>query len=194
LAQRVRVPIAIDTVKPAVAEAALAAGASLVNDVAANRKEPTMWEIVSAAKAGYICMHMRGAPQTMQDAPHYDDVVQAVSDFFAERLARLEACGIHREQVAFDPGIGFGKTVEHNLKLLGALGSFTRLARPLVLGVSRKSFIGKIVPAEVSQRLPGSLACASLAVEAGIQIIRVHDVAETIQAVRVAEAIVKARN
>jgi dihydropteroate synthase len=187
------VPISIDTVKPAVARAALAAGASLVNDVASNREEQTMWQVVADAGAGYVCMHMQGTPQTMQTEPHYTDVAREVGEFFAERLARLAACGVRTEQVALDPGIGFGKSVMHNLQLLGALGSFTRFARPLVLGVSRKSFIGKIAPAEVSQRLPGSLACASLAVEAGVQIIRVHDVAETVQAVRVAEAIVKAR-
>jgi len=193
LARRVPVPISIDTVKPAVARAALAAGASLVNDIAANREDQAMWQVVADAGAGYVCMHMQGTPQTMQTEPHYTDVAREVGEFFAERLARLAACGVRTEQVALDPGIGFGKSVTHNLQLLGALGSFTRFARPLVLGVSRKSFIGKIAPAEVSQRLPGSLACASLAVEAGVQIIRVHDVAETVQAVRVAEAIVKAR-
>lgn len=193
LARRVPVPISVDTVKPAVARAALAAGASLVNDVASNREDRTMWQVVADAGAGYVCMHMQGTPQTMQTEPHYTDVAREVGEFFQERLVRLAACGVSAEQVALDPGIGFGKSVTHNLQLLGALGSFTRFARPLVLGVSRKSFIGKIAPAEVSQRLPGSLACASLAVEAGVQIIRVHDVAETVQAVRVAEAIVKAR-
>lgn len=193
LAPRVTVPLSIDTVKPAVAKAALESGASLVNDVAANRTEQTMWHIVAEAGAGYICMHMQGTPQTMQTDPHYDDVVLDVGDFFQERLTRLELCGVAAEQVVFDPGIGFGKSAAHNLQLLGALGSFTRLARPMVLGVSRKSFIGKIAPSEVSQRLPGSLACASLAVEAGVQIIRAHDVAETVQAARVAEAIVNAR-
>lgn len=193
LAPRVTVPLSIDTVKPAVAKAALEAGASLVNDVAANRNEETLWHLVAEADAGYICMHMQGTPQTMQANPHYDDVVLDVADFFQARLARLAHCGVAAEQVVFDPGIGFGKTVAHNLQLLGALGSFTRLARPLALGVSRKSFIGQIAPAEVSQRLPGSLACASLAVEAGVQIVRAHDVAATVQAVRVAEAIVHAR-
>ena len=194
LTQRVKVPVSIDTVKPAVAKAALAAGASLVNDVAANREEDEMWRIVAEAGAGYISMHMQGTPQTMQLEPHYDDVVREVGEFFSERLLRLAACGVAAEQVALDPGIGFGKSVAHNLQLLGALRGFTRFARPLVLGVSRKSFIGKVAPSEVSQRLPGSLACATLAVEAGVQIIRAHDVAETVQAVRVTEAIMKARS
>jgi dihydropteroate synthase len=187
------VPISIDTAKPAVARAALAVGASLVNDVAANRTDDDMWRIVAQADAGYICMHMQGTPRTMQSEPHYDDVVREVGEFFAERLTRLAAAGVTAEHVALDPGIGFGKSVAHNLQLLGALRGFTRFARPLLLGVSRKSFIGKIAPADVTQRLPGSLACATLAVAAGVQIIRAHDVAETVQAVRVTEAIVKAK-
>ena len=193
LTRRVKVPVSIDTVKPAVAKAGLAAGASLVNDVAANRNDDAMWRVVAETGAGYIVMHMQGTPQTMQSEPHYDDVVREVGEFFAERLTRLAACGVTTEQVALDPGIGFGKSVAHNLQLLGALRGFTRFARPLVLGVSRKSFIGKIVAADAAQRLPGSLACASLAVEAGVQIIRAHDVPETVQAVRVTEAIVKAK-
>ena len=187
------VPISIDTAKPAVARAALAAGASLVNDVEANRTKDDMWRIVAAAGAGYICMHMQGTPRTMQSEPHYEDVVREVGEFFAGRLTRLAAAGVTAEHVALDPGIGFGKSVAHNLRLLGALRAFTRFARPLVLGVSRKSFIGQIAPADVTQRLPGSLACATLAVEAGVQIIRAHDVAETVQAVRVTEAILKAK-
>jgi len=194
LAKRTRVPVSIDTAKPAVAKAALAAGASLVNDIAANRTDETMWRIVADAGAGYICMHMQGTPQTMQSELHYDDVVREVGEFFEERLARLASCGVTAEHVALDPGIGFGKTVAHNLQLLGAIGGFTRYLRPLVLGVSRKSFIGKIVGADVTQRLPGSLACATMAVAAGVQIIRAHDVAETVQAVRVTEAIVKAKH
>lgn len=194
LKRRASVAVSIDTAKPAVARAALAAGASLVNDIAANRSDDTMWRMVADAGAGYICMHMQGTPRTMQSDPHYDDVVREVGEFFAARLDRLAACGVGAEQVALDPGIGFGKSVAHNLQLLAAMRGFTRFARPLVLGVSRKSFIGKIVPAEVTQRLPGSLACATLAVEAGVQIIRAHDVAETVQAVRVTEAILKAEH
>ena len=194
LTRRVKVAVSIDTVKPAVARAALAAGASLVNDVATNRADETMWRVVAEAGAGYVCMHMQGTPQTMQSTPHYEDVVHEVGAFFEERLMRLAVCGVAAEQVVLDPGIGFGKSLEHNLQLLGALRSFTRYSRPLVLGVSRKSFLGKILPCEVGRRLPGSLACASLAVEAGVQIIRAHDVAETVQAVRVTEAVVKAKS
>jgi dihydropteroate synthase len=193
LAGRVNVPLSIDTMKPAVARAALATGASLVNDVAANREDDAMWRVVAEAGAGYICMHMQGTPPTMQSQPHYDDVVSTVADFFRERQQRLNASGVAADQVVFDVGIGFGKTLEHNLQLLAALGSFTKLGRPLLVGVSRKSFIAGVQPAPPAARLPGSLAGACLAVEAGVQIIRTHDVAETLQAVRVTEAILARR-
>jgi len=175
--------------KPAVARAALAAGSSIVNDVAANRADDAMGRVVAETGAGYIAMHMQGQPRTMQTNPVYADVVGAVGTFFRERIRRLQAGGVAADQVVLDVGIGFGKTLEHNLQLLAALRSFTKLERPLLLGVSRKSFIGKLVPASAVARLPGSLACACLAVEMGVQIIRTHDVAETVQAVRVTEAI-----
>jgi dihydropteroate synthase len=193
LAARVRIPISIDTMKPAVARAAFAAGASIVNDVAANREDPAMWRIVAETGAGYVAMHMQGTPLTMQENPAYTDVVREVSGFFFDRIQRLNDCGIAAEQVILDPGIGFGKTVEHNLLLLGALGSFTKLGRPILLGVSRKSFLGKLSGGNEAGRLPAALACASLAVESGVQIIRTHDVAETVQAVRATEAILARR-
>jgi len=189
LAGRIKVPISIDTVKPGVARAALAAGASIVNDVAGNREDPALWRLVAEASAGYVVMHAQGTPQTMQAHPVYTDVVREVGEFFSERLRRLSDCGVGREQIILDPGIGFGKTVEHNLELLGAARSFTSLERPLLFGVSRKSFIGKLLGAELEARLPGALACACLAVAAGVQIIRAHDVAETVQAIRMTEAI-----
>jgi dihydropteroate synthase len=193
LAARVRIPISIDTMKPAVARAALAAGASIVNDVAANREDAAMWRVVAETGAAYVAMHMQGTPQTMQENPAYTDVVREVSGFFFDRIQRLNDCGIAAEQVILDPGIGFGKTVEHNLLLLGALGSFTKLGRPILLGVSRKSFLGKLSGGNEAGRLPAALACASLAVESGVQIIRTHDVAETVQAVRATEAILARR-
>jgi dihydropteroate synthase len=193
LAGRVNVPISIDTVKPAVARAALEAGASIVNDVAANRTDDAMWRVVAEARAGYVCMHMQGTPQTMQISPVYGDVVREVGDFFSERMRRLNDCGVAADQIILDPGFGFGKTPEHNLRLLGALKAFGGLQRPLMLGVSRKSFIGKLLGAGVTERLPGSLACACLAIEAGAQIIRAHDVAETAQAIRMTEAILARR-
>ncbi len=192
LASRVKIPLSIDTVKPAVARAALQAGASIVNDVAAHREDDAMWRVVAEWGAGYICMHARGTPQTMQMNPVYADVVREVGEFFGERLKTLSTRGVAADQVALDVGIGFGKTPGHNLQVLAALRSFTKWRRPLLLGVSRKSFIGTLLGAEVAGRLPGSLACACLAVEAGVQIIRTHDVAETVQAVRMTEAIAAA--
>jgi dihydropteroate synthase len=191
LASRVKIPISIDTMKPAVARAAIAAGASVVNDVAANREDDAMWRVIAETGAGYVLMHMQGTPHTMQANPVYGDVVREVGEFFSDRILRLGDCGIAPEQVILDVGIGFGKTVEHNLLLLGALRSFTKLERPLLLGVSRKSFIGKLLGSETADRLPAALACASLAVEAGVKIVRAHDVAETVQAVRMTEAILK---
>jgi dihydropteroate synthase len=181
--------LSIDTMKPAVARAALAAGASIVNDVAANRRDDAMWKVVAEFRAGYICMHALGTPTTMQQNPIYTDVVREVGEFFQERLAKLNAAGVAAEQVVFDPGIGFGKTLEHNLQLLAGLRRFTKWRRPLLLGASRKSFLGKLLGAELEKRLPASLACATLAVASGVQIIRAHDVAETVQAVRLAEAV-----
>jgi len=189
LASRVKVPVSIDTQKPAVARAALQAGASIVNDIAANRADDELWRIVAEAKAGYICMHMQGTPQTMQLNPVYRDVVGEVRDFFVDRLERLKGAGVDAVQVVLDPGIGFGKTLEHNLQLLAGLERFTNLERPVLLGVSRKSFIGKLLGAEVGARLPAALACACLAIRAGAQMVRTHDVAETLQAARMTEAI-----
>lgn len=193
LAGQVKIPISIDTMKPAVARAAVAAGASIVNDVAANRENTAMWSLVAESGAGYVLMHMQGNPQIMQQAPVYADVVREVGEFFSDRIQRMSDCGIAQEQVILDVGIGFGKTLAHNLQLLGGLRSFSGLNRPMALGVSRKSFIGKLLRAETDERLAAGLACATLAVEAGVQIIRAHDVKETVQAVRMAEAILANR-
>ena len=189
LAARTTVALSIDTMKPAVARAALAAGASIVNDVAANRPDDSMWRLVAEAGAGYVAMHMQGNPQTMQVAPHYQDVVAEVNAFFGDRLDRLRDAGVNPEHVALDVGIGFGKTVGHNLQLLRAIRSFTRWQRPLLLGVSRKSFIGQVLGASLDERLPGALACAVWAVEEGARIIRTHDVKATVQAVRMIETL-----
>lgn len=195
LVGRVRVPVSIDTMKPGVARAALQAGASLVNDVGANRTEPDMWRLVADAGAGYVVMHMLGTPRTMQRAPTYRDVVAAVGEFFADRLRRLAAAGVHADQTVLDPGFGFGKTVGHNLQLLAALRSFTKWQRPLLLGVSRKSFVGHVTgETQAVARLPGSLACACWGVEAGASIVRVHDVRATRQALRMTEAILATVN
>ena len=189
LAGRVAVPVSIDTTKPAVARAALEAGASIVNDTAANRQDEAMWRVAAETGAGYVCMHSQGTPQTMQVNPVYGDVVRDVGGFFEERLRRMGDCGVNGSQVIVDVGIGFGKTLEHNLQLLAGLRTFRRLERPMLLGVSRKSFMGKLLGTDVGGRLPAALAWACLAVEAGVQIIRTHDVTETVQAIRMTEAI-----
>jgi dihydropteroate synthase len=167
----------------------LEAGASIVNDIAANRDDNTMQRVVAEYQAGYVCMHAQGTPRTMQKNPVYADVVGEVGDFFRERLKKLNAGGVPADQVVLDVGIGFGKTMEHNLLLLGNLHRFTTMARPLLIGVSRKSFIGDLLGTKLDERLPASLACACRAVESGVQIIRAHDVAETVQAVRMMEAV-----
>ena len=193
LAGRVKIPISIDTMKPAVARAALAAGASIVNDVGANRDDDAMWRLVAESGAGYILMHMQGTPQTMQLHPVYNDVVREVGEFFTERLRRLLTAGVRTEQVVLDVGIGFGKTVQHNLQLLAGLESFTKLARPLLIGVSRKSFLGPGAGCSAAERLPAALACTALAAEAGAQIFRTHDVAATARVLRMTEAILANR-
>lgn len=190
LSSKVKAPISVDTMKPKVAERALAAGAAIVNDIAGNREGDAMWATVAAADAGYILMHMKGTPQTMNARAEYDDVAREVSEFFGERLLRLEQAGVKAEQVALDVGLGFAKKANHNLQLLASLPNLTKWKRPLLVGASRKSFIGQITGAkEPSARLPGSLACACWAVAAGANIIRTHDIAATKQAIRMTEAI-----
>ena len=190
LNRRTKAALSIDTMKPGVARAAVKAGASIVNDVAANRFDPEMGRVVSESGAAYVLMHMQGTPQTMQKNPSYKDVAAEVNEFFGRGLKQLAAFGVAAERVILDVGIGFGKTLEHNLQLLGGLRSFTKWERPVMLGVSRKSFIGAITgEAKTGERLPGSVACACWARAAGAQIFRVHDVAATRQALRMTEAI-----
>ena len=195
LAARVTIPISVDTMKPAVARAALEAGASIINDVGANRADDSMWKVISDFRAAYVIMHMQGTPQTMQRDPVYADVVLDIMEFFEERLRRLDAFGITREQLVFDVGLGFGKTLEHNLQLLASIESFTRLNRPLLLGASRKSFIARAASPNFDEnRLGGSLASACWAVERGVNIVRTHDVAATRQAIRLTELLVSRRS
>ncbi len=187
-----KVPVSVDTMKPNVARAALGIGAVIVNDVAANRSEPLMWEVVAEFKAGYVLMHMQGTPRTMQGNPQYADVVREVNEFFDERLKRLNAFAAASDQVILDVGIGFGKTSEHNLQLLAGLTAFTKWKRPVLLGASRKGFIGRVTGAEQpAERLAGSLACACWGVAAGANVIRTHDVAATRQALQMTEQILE---
>jgi len=194
LAGCLKIPVSIDTMKPGVARVAVELGVSMVNDVAASRMSHEMWDIVAASGAGCVVMHTQGTPQTMQANPCYQDVVQEVNRFFADRLAGLSALGIRADQVTLDVGIGFGKTVKHNLQLLAGLEEFRKWQRPILLGVSRKSFIGAVAGgAAAAERLPGSLAAACWAAQAGAHILRVHDVAATRQALAVAGAILACR-
>jgi dihydropteroate synthase len=185
----VEAPISIDTSKAAVAEAALDAGAEIVNDVTALRADPELATVCGDRGCGVVLMHMKGTPRTMQKAPSYGDVVDEVREFLAERIEFATGEGIAEERIWIDPGIGFGKTVEHNLELLRRLGELRALGRPLVVGTSRKSFIGTLTGRQVDDRLGGTIASNVLALRAGADVLRVHDVAEVGEAVRIAEAI-----
>jgi dihydropteroate synthase len=191
LAKATPVPLSIDTVKPGVAREALRAGACMINDIAANREDEAMWRLAGESGAAYVAVHMQGSPATMQENPVYDDVVADVNHFFEDRLKHLLACGVNPEQVVLDAGLGFGKRVEDNLRLLARLRSFTIWQRPLMVGASRKSFVGTVSGAKIQDRLAPSLACACWAVENGAQIIRCHDVAATRHALRMTEAVMK---
>ena len=187
----VGVPVSIDTSKAAVAEAALDAGAELVNDVTALRADPELAAVCAARGCDVVLMHMLGTPRTMQEAPVYGDVVEEVKRFLAERIDVAKRHGIDEDRIWVDPGIGFGKTVDHNLELLRRLGELRDLGRPIVVGTSRKSFIGKLTGRDADERLGGTVASNVLAVRAGADVLRVHDVAQVREAVRVAEAILE---
>lgn len=182
------VPLSIDTWKPAVMRAALETGASLVNDVNA-LQAPGALEAVAASKAGVCLMHKQGTPQTMQKNPVYADVVGEVTDFLQQRVAVCEAAGIARERLLVDPGFGFGKTLEHNLALLRRLEALAPQGIPLLAGLSRKSMLGAITGRAVHERVAASVAAALIAVQKGAAIVRVHDVRETVDALKVWAAI-----
>jgi dihydropteroate synthase len=181
--------VSIDTSKLVVAEAALDAGATIVNDVTALRHDPEIGVLCAERDAGLILMHMQGEPRSMQENPTYEDVVAEVKAFLAERLEAAMRAGVNEDRVWLDPGIGFGKTVEHNLELLRRLGELRELGRPLVVGTSRKGFIGKIDGSAVGDRLGGTIASSVFAAAEGADVLRVHDVAEMAQATSVAAAI-----
>jgi dihydropteroate synthase len=192
LAGRTRAPISIDTRKAEVMRRALAAGAQIINDVAALSYEPACMEIAAASDVPIVLMHAQGDPRTMQAAPRYDDCLLDVYDWLQARIATCEAGGIARTRLIADPGIGFGKTVAHNLELLAGLALLHGLAVPLLLGASRKSFIGTLTGAKsAAARVPGSIAAALAGAAQGVQILRVHDVAETRQALKVWEAMLR---
>ena len=185
-------PISVDTSKASVAAAALAAGADVVNDVSAGRGDPAMLALVATRGAGVVLMHMQGVPATMQEAPAYGDVGTEVASFLGERAAAACAAGVPAADVWIDPGIGFGKRLEHNLALLARLERLVGLGFPVVVGASRKGFLGALSGASVGDRLPASLAAAVLAAAHGARVVRVHDVGATRRALAVADALTRA--
>jgi len=190
LAAQTRVPLSVDTSKAEVACRCLESGARIINDVTALAGDPAMAEVALKHGCGVILMHMQGTPQTMQQAPHYEDVVAEIGQFFAQRLKWAAAAGITQEHIVLDPGIGFGKKGKHNLEILARLAEFQSLGRPVCLGVSRKALIGQILQRPVAQRLAGSLAALLFAQSrSAVQIVRVHDVRETRDAVEILAAI-----
>ncbi len=192
LHRKLDVTISIDTSKAEVARAAIEAGASIVNDVTAGREDEEMLPLVAETKSGFILMHMQGTPRTMQIQPRYTDVVAEISEFFRQQYARAIGLNIDPMAIAFDPGIGFGKTLEHNLELLAQLERLRAHDRPLVVGVSRKSFLGKLIGSpEIRDRLVPGLALSALLRARGADVFRVHDVKENVYALRVTEAILQ---
>jgi dihydropteroate synthase len=189
LAAATDVPLSIDTRKAAVARAALAAGAAVVNDVSAGRDDPDLLGVAAEAKAPLVLMHMQGTPATMQDDPRYGDVLGEVEAFLQDRCAAAEAAGVAREQLVVDPGIGFGKRDEHNYALLDGLPRLTRLGHPVLVGTSRKGFIGRALDLPTQERLEGTAATVVWAVERGARIVRVHDVGPMSRTVRMTEAL-----
>lgn len=189
LRRKTQALISVDTTKAAVARAALDAGADIVNDTSAFRFDPAMPGTVARSGAGVVLMHMQGTPLTMQQSPRYEDLIGEISGFLAERILVAEAAGIPGERIVVDPGIGFGKSFDHNLEILRRQELFHGLGRPLLLGFSRKAFLGRILGRPPDERLEGTIAAAVLSVERGAHILRVHDVGPVARAVRSAEAI-----
>lgn len=179
--------VSVDTYKSQVAAAAIEAGAHIVNDISGGRLDPNMLSLIAGSGSGFVMMHMQGLPETMQQNPVYDDVINAIYVYFQEGIKNAVSAGVKIDQIILDPGIGFGKTLEHNLTIIKRLNEFESLGRPLLMGVSRKSFIDKISPATVQQRLPGSLVAGMKSIDTGARILRVHDVAETMQALKIYE-------
>jgi len=184
------VPLSVDTYHAATARRALAAGATLINDITALRGDPAMAEVVAASGCPCVLMHMQGAPSTMQDAPRYGDVVSEILGFFEGRIAAAEAAGIAREQLWLDPGFGFGKTVAHNLTLLRELAAFRAFGLPVLIGTSNKSTIGAVLDVGVDDRMEGTATTVAASVLNGARCVRVHDVRAMARVVRMAEAIV----
>jgi len=193
LVGRIGLPVSIDTGKPAVMRAAVAAGAAMINDVFALSEDGALDAAVKLQRP--VClMHMQGRPRTMQSQPHYDDVVAEVTHFLGDRVAQCVLAGLPESLIVVDPGFGFGKTVRHNIELLANLRQLRAIGRPVLIGISRKATLGAITGRDVADRLPAGIAAAVLAVEQGADFVRVHDVGPTVEAIKVARAVVEAAN
>jgi len=192
LSGRLKVPISIDTYKSEVAERCIQCGAEMVNDISGLYFDPRMKEVVARHQVPVIVMHMKGTPRDMQKDPQYRDLIGEILSYFRESISRADAAGVPADKIIIDPGIGFGKSFTHNLDILKGLESFKVLGKPIMVGVSRKSFLGKILDLPVDERLEGSIAAALYAVLRGANIVRVHDVAATVRALRTVEAIQRA--
>jgi len=189
LRKKTKVLISIDTTKAEVAEAAVAAGAEIINDISAGRGDARMLPLAARTGAGLILMHMKGTPQTMQVSPHYEDVLAEVKSFLEERVEAAISSGVRKERIIIDPGIGFGKNLGHNLTLINNIATLAELGRPVLVGISRKSFIGKILNLEAQDRLEGTIAAAVVSIVRGASLLRVHDLQAVKRAVTVAETI-----
>lgn len=192
IAKKIKRPISIDTRKAIVAKEALRAGACIINDVSALRHDSSMAGVAAGCKAAIILMHMKGTPETMQRAPRYKDLIKEISGYFKESIKIAVKAGINKEDIIIDPGIGFGKTVEHNLEILRRLKVFKSLGHPICIGTSRKSFIGKILGSDdPDDRLAGTIATCAVAIMNGADILRVHDVKEIVRAAHITDNIIK---
>lgn len=191
LAAELNVPLSVDTYKAAVARAAVQAGASIINDITGLRGDPEMARVAAACDAGLVLMHIQGTPRTMQQNPTYADLIGDISAYLRGSMALAQQHGVDAERIVIDPGIGFGKTLEHNLQILRCLREFQRLGRPILIGTSRKSFIGKVLDLPVEQRLCGTAAAVAIAIAHGADVVRVHDVKEMTQVARMADAIIR---
>lgn len=194
LRKKTKILISADTTKPEIAEAALDAGADIINDISSFNLNPQILLLAARREAGFCLMHMKGIPKTMQVRPYYDNVLEEIRTFLAEKIDIAQAYGLRKENIIIDPGIGFGKRLEDNLVLLNNLAAFSELGRPILVGVSRKSFIGKILNAHPQERLEGTIAASIVSIIRGAHILRVHDVKAVKRAVLVAEAILNERS
>lgn len=193
LAKRLRIPLSIDTTKAALALRAIDAGVSIVNDVSGFTRDPEMFSLAAARRVGLVIMHSKGRPRTMQRHPRYHHLIDEIFGFLSEQIKKASGHRIPRNRIAIDPGIGFGKTVKHNLKIIHHLDSFSALGVPVLVGPSRKSFIGEVLTLPPAERMEGTAAAAAISIFRGAHILRVHDISPLVRVVRIADAIRKER-